>query len=45
MRKYFRLAIAVGIGAFLFTQAPDLIKAAAGNIRDQATNIMPVTMR
>jgi hypothetical protein len=45
MQKFFRLAIALGIGAFLFTQAPDLIKSAVGNLRDQATGIMPVAMR
>jgi len=46
MRKFFRLAIALGIGAFLFTQAPDLIKSAANNLRDGvATSIMPVAMR
>jgi hypothetical protein len=45
MQKFFRLAIAIGIGLFLFTKAPDLIKSAAVNLQDQATGIMPVAMR
>jgi len=45
MRKLLRLAIAIGIGAFLLTQAPDLIRSAAGNLRDQAPGIMPIAIR
>jgi hypothetical protein len=45
MQKLFRLALAIGIGVFLFTQAPDIIKSAADNLRDGATGIMLVVMR
>jgi len=45
MQKFLRLALAIGMGIFLFTQAPDIIKPAADNLRDGATGIMPVAMR
>ena len=45
MRRLIRLAIAVGIGIFLFTQAPDLTRNAVANLQGQAGAIMPVAMR
>jgi hypothetical protein len=45
MQKFLRLALAIGIGVFLFTQAPDIIKSAADNLSDVATGIMPVATR
>ena len=45
MSKLVRIAVAITIGIFLVTRAPDLIRNATDSLRGQAGSIMPVAMR